>query len=64
MKKLLLVTMILVLAATIAFAAIQAPAASTPQAPAASGVTTPPAYADLLKTTPPSVSPLRVGWNT
>ena len=64
MKKLLLVTMFLVIAASFAFAALQAPAASTTQAPAASGVTVPPAYADLFRTTPPLFSPMRVGWNT
>jgi F0F1-type ATP synthase assembly protein I len=64
MKKLLLITMILVIAASFAFAAIHAPAVGTPQIPAASGVTVPPAYADLLRTAPPLFSPLRVGWNT
>jgi hypothetical protein len=64
MKKIILLALILVIAATFTAAAFQAHAAGTPHATTASGVSTQPAYADLLKVAPPSVAPLRVGWNT
>ena len=64
MKKIILLALILVLAATFTAAVFQTPAAGTSQAPAASGITVPPAYAGLPKGNPPKNIAPRVGWNT